>query len=147
METLEFTVGGRQLVADKLDVFTQLFVVRKLAPLLAAAIPPGVGMRDVVAALERSISEVLPGITGALSALPEEDVKALLVKLLSVVRQRQADHAGWSPIMAGGQLMDASLTLPEMLQIAFQSGRFSLAGFTGGLPSLFSGASPKASGQ
>lgn len=145
MKTTQFTVGKYICVADKMDVFDQLFVSRKLLPIMAAALPSGMGVGGLKELLSMDISVVLPGITSTIANLPEQDVRDLLVKLLTPVRIQQ--EGGYAPMIINGSIMFQDIELPDLMKIAFHSGKFSLQNFFAALPSNLSGAAQTQSDQ
>lgn len=147
MKTVNFTVGQFNYVAEQLNAFDQLHVVRKIAPVFAALVPPGAEMKSLSSMLNIDVSVVLPNVADVLARLPEEDVNALMLKLLSVVRREQPNHSGWAPMVASGRLMFDDLKVTELMQIAVKSGQHSLGDFLSALPQLSSGAAQKQSAQ
>ena len=147
MKTVNFTVGQFNYVAEQLSAFDQLHVVRKIAPVFAALVPAGSEMKSLSSMLNVDMSVVLPNVADVVARLPEEDVNALLLKLLSVVRREEPNRSGWAPMVASGRLMFEDMKMTELLQVAVKSGQHSLGDFLSALPQLSSGAAQKQNGQ
>lgn len=132
MSTTTFSVGTNNYACDKLSAFDQLFVVRKLLPIVSAAIPSGIGAGDVKKLLDVDLSKVLPSVTDIVAKLPEEDVQDLLIKLLTPVRRQQ--EAGWAQMVVNKHIMFNDISTVDLMKIAFNSGKHSLQDFFGALP-------------
>lgn len=115
-----------------MNTFDQLFVVRKLLPVISAAIPAGIAAGDVKKLLDIDLSKLLPNVTDVVAKLPEEDVQELLVKLLTPVRRQQ--EVGWAQMVVNKHIMFNDISMVDLLKIAFNSGKHSLQDFFSALP-------------
>lgn len=106
----------------KLSAMQQFHVTRRLTPLMAAV------------AGTASENELFEKLAEGLSTLPDKDVNFVLGMLLSVVRRVDPQGLGLMPVIAAytdgePQLMFADITMPEMLKLAFASGKENLGSF------------------
>ncbi|CNI53679.1 phage tail assembly chaperone [Yersinia pekkanenii] len=105
---MEFTIKDIEYRAQKLDVFAQLKVSRKLLPLLAGILKD---LRSGTVTIETA----LPGIAQSLSDISEEDLNAIIHPCLAMVSRKHGKT--YNPIFTGGALMFDDIDLMAMLQI------------------------------
>lgn len=122
---MEFALKGNSYRLAKLDLFTQLKVARKLAPLLVRVMSDLSGMRDAFAAggdgqvdfdrLAPVFEKVLPRIADELASLNDEDVNAIIFPCLGVVARQ---HMGaWSPVVNQGHIAFDDIDLFSMITL------------------------------
>src|SRR5689334_16802135 len=135
---IEFDVAGKNYRADKLDVFQQFHVQRKVAPLIPPLIPVYVKIQAMQAhgGLTKNLSaiaEVLQPFTDSIASLPDKDAEYVLSTCLSVVRRQHGDH--WAPIWSASAkaLMFDDLDLGSALPIVVRVIRANLGPFIEGL--------------
>lgn len=137
--TIEFETGGASYRADKLNVFQQFHVARKIAPLLPPLIPLYLKVQSIAekgSGLTKNLdalADVLQPFTDSLATLGDADAEYVLSTCLSVVRRRQGDH--WAPIWSTSAkaLMFDDLDLGSVLPIVVRVIRASLGPFIEGL--------------
>ena len=110
---MEFAIKDVRYRACVMDAFTQLHVVRRLAPVLGT-MAPLVG-KDA----ERDQDVLLKGLADCVAGLKDEDVEYILNACLDAAERRN-QGGGWAPV----------------LLIAFHVIRHNLSGFFADLPSL-----------
>jgi len=142
-----FTINGQDYSCEKIDAMRQFHIVRRLAPVLAAAIPSGFTLARMKEMGDVPIDAVLPKLADALSKMSDDDANVVIIELLKPVRRKEAQGLGWSPLVQGGAIMYQDLKLPDMLQIAFHSARLNLQDFSSALPQILNGANQKANAQ
>lgn len=113
------TINGHEYEINKLDPFEQLHVGRRLAPLLAHALP---AFARLMAAGERPNMEILLfegaaiPMADILAKMPQEDVDYVFKQCLSACKRR--DKKGWARITTpDGTLMYQDIELDTMLPL------------------------------
>ncbi|CAH3510184.1 phage tail assembly chaperone [Raoultella ornithinolytica] len=131
---MEFQIKGVNYRAAKLDVFQQLKVSRKLLPVLAGLISEFSTLKaQAVAGNSGAVVEsVLPKIADTLSALPDDDVNAVIYPCLGVVSRQH--EKGWVKVFDQGVLMFDDIDLFTMLQLVARVVADSLGNFLKELP-------------
>ena len=131
---MEFQINDVKYRASKLGVFEQLKVSRKLLPVLAGMMSEFRSLKEKMATkdAEGALQLILPKIAGAVSALSDEDVDAILFPCLSVVSR---EHTGaWIPVCRQRDMAFDDIDLFAMLQIVARVVADSLANFLRDLP-------------
>lgn len=131
---MEFEIKGVNYRAEKLDVFQQLKVSRKLLPVLAGLVSEFSTLKAHAAAGNSGavLDSVLPKIADTLAALPDEDVNAVIYPCLSVVNRQH--QKGWVKVFDQGALMFDDIDLFMMLQLVARVVADSLGNFLKELP-------------
>ncbi|MGP6939553.1 phage tail assembly chaperone [Klebsiella pneumoniae] len=131
---MEFEIKGVNYRTAKLDVFQQLKVSRKLLPVLAGLVSEYSTLKAQAAAGNSGavLESVLPKIADTLSALPDEDVNAVIYPCLSVVNRQH--QKGWVKVFDQGALMFDDIDLFTMLQLVARVVADSLGNFLKELP-------------
>jgi len=133
---IEFEQGGVTYRAEKLDVFKQLHVSRKIAPMVPKLIPVFVklqkggdgALRDDLAGL----ADACGPFAEALAGMSDPDVEYVVKTCLSVVRRNQGGT--YAPLVSSdGSLMFADMGLGETLPIVVRVIRENLGNFIQGL--------------
>lgn len=147
---IQFEVGGQHYQARPMDVFDQMVVAKRLAPLMAGIITPeilgsamsGLAAQANVVALDRvrpkkggvklskdSATTLLQALATAIASLSDEDVLLVTKKCLALC-SRQQPNVGWSALTnANGDLQFHDITVPQVLQISYKVVEQHLAGF------------------
>lgn len=156
---MECTIKGVNYRANKLGVFEQLKVSRKLLPILAGLmadfgsiknlLPTG-GVKELfpeggkeggeavnLERLEPVFNTLLPRIADELSKLTEEDTNAIIHPCLAMVVRENGKQ--WTPVFRSGELMFDDIDLFSMLQLVARVVADSLGNF---LPELPDNATP-----
>jgi hypothetical protein len=136
----DFEIDGKQYrTTRKLDVFDQLDVARKLAPLLLSLTPtPEMRQRLQAEALARTnggngpvvdVAEMMVPTIRGLAEMASEDVRFVTSTCASVVSRNQG--AGWMPIWnaAGKRMMFEDIDAMALLQISWQVIQENLSNF------------------
>lgn len=145
---MECTIKGVNYRANKLGVFEQLKVSRKLLPILAGLMADFSSIKAMLPAttkldsgnldkLEPVFNTLLPRIAGELSKLTEEDTNAIIHPCLAMVVRENGKQ--WAPVFRSGELMFDDIDLFDMLQLVVRVVADSLGNF---LPELPDNATP-----
>lgn len=156
---MECTIKGVNYRANKLGVFEQLKVSRKLLPILAGLMAdfssiknllPAGGVKELfpegveeggeavnLERLEPVFNTLLPRIADELSKLTEEDTNAIIHPCLAMVVRENGKQ--WTPVFRSGELMFDDIELFDMLQLVARVVADSLGNF---LPELPDNATP-----
>jgi hypothetical protein len=125
---IDYDEGTVRYRAGVLDAFKQLYVAKRLAPILKGFAV--IDAADPGAAFASSLDKFLDAISG----LKDEDLQFIISTCLSVASKQ--DGKTWVRLTAtNGALMFEDMNLVEMLTICFHVVKANLAGFTRGLPS------------
>ncbi|EKZ6358455.1 hypothetical protein RE061_000736 [Klebsiella aerogenes] len=156
---MECTIKGVNYRANKLGVFEQLKVSRKLLPILAGLMAdfssiknllPAGGVKELfpeggeevgeavnLERLEPVFNMLLPRIADELSKLTEDDTNAIIHPCLAMVVRENGKQ--WTPVFRSGELMFDDIDLFSMLQLVARVVADSLGNF---LPELPDNATP-----
>jgi hypothetical protein len=133
---MDIELGGHTYRAGTIDARTQFHIVRRLGPVLSELVP-------AVKANESGDGlSALPALAGALAKISDVDADYVLFGLLKVVSRRLDSAGGWGPVCAGTTLMYDDITMPLMLQLAWQSFQQNCGSFFTSLPSASTAAVP-----
>ena len=144
---IEFKVNGLKFRAGKLDVFKQLHVSRKVAPVLPKLMPVFLELEKTAktpaAVIDPTGNAVAGGVDLAalasaveplakvLAEMPDSDVEYVVNTCLSVVAINQAND--WVDVLApSGVLMFDTVDMPVMLQLVAKVIQDSLGPFLSG---------------
>ncbi|MDR1979776.1 MAG: hypothetical protein LBQ42_13655 [Synergistaceae bacterium] len=125
---IEYESGATRYRAGVLDAFSQLYVAKRLVPILK-------GFTDIASmnAGELNISS-LDKFLDAVSGLKDEDLRYIISTCLSVASKQEGKT--WVRMTAtNGALMFEDMGIIEMLTICWYVIKANLEGFTRGLPS------------
>jgi hypothetical protein len=113
MRTVE--VGGNQYNIGKMDVFKQLQVGRRIAPLYVLFSELAVsGKADEKNAMESDVFRT--ALASGILRLPDTDFDLVMNECLAVCERQQA--TGWAKVKApGGPVMFQDLQVPDILQL------------------------------
>lgn len=138
----EFEIGGRKFKVNKINVFKQFHIVRKIAPILSDLLP---ALQDAAKsqkqfeglAEEEKFQKLIPVLTPVimgLSKMSDEESEKVFRGLLCAVDLKQAQ--GWVKIANDTVLMFDDLELPVLIQLAGRAFMFNLSGFFAVLPQV-----------
>ncbi|MGR7548717.1 phage tail assembly chaperone [Klebsiella aerogenes] len=145
---MECTIKGVNYRANKLGVFEQLKVSRKLLPILAGLMADFSTIKTMLPTtttldsgnldkLEPVFNTLLPRIADELSKLTEDDTNAIIHPCLAMVVRENGKQ--WTPVFRSGELMFDDIDLFSMLQLVARVVADSLGNF---LPELPDNATP-----
>ncbi|HFZ0536946.1 TPA: phage tail assembly chaperone [Klebsiella aerogenes] len=145
---MECKIKGVNYRANKLGVFEQLKVSRKLLPILAGLMADFSTIKMMLPTtttldsgnldkLEPVFNTLLPRIADELSKLTEEDTNAIIHPCLAMVVRENGKQ--WTPVFRSGELMFDDIDLFSMLQLVARVVADSLGNF---LPELPDNATP-----
>ncbi|WPR95591.1 hypothetical protein SM909_09600 [Klebsiella aerogenes] len=140
---MECTIKGVNYRANKLGVFEQLKVSRKLLPILAGLMADFSTIKTMLPTtttldsgnldkLEPVFNTLLPRIAGELSKLTEDDTNAIIHPCLAMVVRENGKK--WTPVFHSGELMFDDIDLFSMLQLVARVVADSLGNFLSELP-------------
>lgn len=144
----EFDLGGIRYRARKMSAKDQLFVARKLTPLIGSFVPllqmaakqASVGGNIAGAIMSLDVEQVMPLAQG-IASLPESDTDDLIARCLSHVQRGSVSPAGttWSNVWStsANKPMFEDIDLMSMLTLVAHVVRKDLGNF---IPALFSGS-------
>ena len=135
---MECIINGVNYRANKLGVFDQLKVSRKLLPILAGLMSDFSSIKALLPAnaqldsgsldkLEPVFNTLLPRIADEVSKLSEEDTNAIIHPCLAVVVRQNGKT--WAPVFRSGELMFDDIDLFSMLQLVARVVADSLGNF------------------
>ena len=103
-------IGGHKYRFDPLDVFDQLDVARRLAPIVA------------LLTMQKDREKLKSGFARAFvsmsSGMSREDVRAVLALCLAKVHRNQAGN--YAPVCPSGQIMFEDIDLPRSLELLWE---------------------------
>lgn len=104
MKSEEIKIKGNVYKFSQVDAFEQLYVVKRIAPLLGALLPMAKDFREIIEdEIEKSLTLLQP-VVNALSALEDKDLKFVIMTLLSGV-ERQQELKNWAKVVSNGSIM------------------------------------------
>lgn len=141
---MEFEIKGVKYRTNKLSVFDQLKVSRKLLPVLAGMVSDFRGVQEKIRSkeIEAALETILPKIANAVSSLSDDDVNAILFPCLSVVSREHMK--GWVPVCQHGEMAFDDIDLFTMLQLVARVVADSLGNFLRELPTVETPTPPAA---
>lgn len=142
MSDRDFSIGDMRFKLNKIDVFKQFHIARRLSPIMSeiiAVAPKIKGLKEDLAESEKldAIAQLAKPIMDGFSKLSDQDANFVLMNLCSAVEVQQASN--WSRISNGEVLMFNTFELPTLLQIAGRSFMYNIAGFFTIAPQTFHG--------
>ncbi|HGJ5876699.1 MAG TPA: phage tail assembly chaperone [Arsenophonus sp.] len=108
---MEIEINDHAYRANKLNVFDQLKVTRKLLPVLSGL----TGELQKLRQGEMPMEAVLPIMANSIAQMSDEDCNAILHPCLAVVSRKNTKT--WTPIFRQGELMFDDIDLKTMLEI------------------------------
>lgn len=135
----EFEVGGHKYRAEKLDVFEQFRVSRRLAPLLLALMSTGkigkggLNVGAVSEMKDEDMFAVCQALVQGLATLKDEDVDYVLNACLDKTVREQTG-GGWCSMRESGKLRFEDLDMVSLLTITAKVLQHNLSGFFATLP-------------
>lgn len=135
MSDRDFEIAGRKFKLNKMDVFKQFHVVRRLAPIIGDLIAVGQTLKDKdpESFSEEQLKLFSPIMTG-LAKLSDEDANLILLGLCSCVEVQQMPLGNWARIANAQCFMIQDLELPILFQVAGRAFLYNLSGFSSALP-------------
>jgi len=131
MAEMEFEVDGVAYRVTKMDVFTQMDVLTKTSPLLAAGFVELLQLielakeRGLASLADLPIPDLLsmaPNVARELSKMAPADQRFVVTTCLSFCERRTGDGKSWSKVWSAGGSMYDEITadLSRMLRIVWQ---------------------------
>lgn len=134
---IELAVSGRTYrITGKLDAFQQLFVARRLMPVLpalAGVIKQVVGGTSISDDPMASMGPVLE----AFGKLTDADLKFIIMTALNKVSVKLDGGTGFAPVASGETLAYQDLQLPIMIFLTWKVIEVDLKGFGDAVAQLF----------
>jgi hypothetical protein len=143
MDFDEFELGGEKYRARKMSAMDQLFIARKLMPIVGTFVPliqaaarqVSSGGTVATAIMSLDVAQLTPLAQG-IASLPEEDTNALIARCLSHVQRGSTSPAGtsWANVWstsANAPMFDFDLM--TMLLLVVHVVKKDLGNFTGAL--------------
>jgi hypothetical protein len=132
MSERDFTINGMNFKLNKIDVFKQFHIARRLSPIMGEimSIAPKVkSLKEDMDEKEKfdAIAQLAKPIMDGFSKLSDADANLVLLGLCSAVEIQQANN--WARISNGEVLQFNMLELPVLLQVAARSFMYNVSGF------------------
>jgi hypothetical protein len=132
MSERDFTINGMNFKLNKIDVFKQFHIARRLSPIMGEimAIAPKVkSLKEDMDEKEKfdAIAQLAKPIMDGFSKLSDADANLVLLGLCSAVEIQQTNN--WARISNGEVLQFNMLELPVLLQVAARSFMYNVSGF------------------
>ena len=124
---MDFELNGKEYRAGVIDARKQFHIVRRLAPIFG----------NMAAGGDTAVM-----FANAIGSLSDDDADYVLFGLLAVVKRKEDNGLGWSPVSNKTQMMYAEITMAEMLQLAFKSFEANMQDFFSVSRSVLSQANP-----
>ena len=138
---MEFTISTHVYRAGKLNAFDQLYVIKRLTPMLGklaslagSNIKLTKGADGKATDLDGDITTIITPLTEAITALPDADMDFVINTCLAACERKQPG-GGWAPVRKGEATM-YEVSLSAMLTITYRVVRNNLSDFLADLPSL-----------
>lgn len=136
MKNRDFEIGSRKFKLNKIDVFKQLFISKRISPLLAEMVPILAKMQNEKIdpnQLTEDQTKMFAPLVGGFSKLSDDDARFILIGLCSAVEMQQMPTGNWARVATeSAGLMFDDLELPELIKIAWESFLYNLSGFIKG---------------
>lgn len=110
---MDFKIGSTDFRAEKLDLFVQFHVLRRLGGFYPNVL-------EALKTWKHDQVMSLGFISIALSRLPEDDANYIIRNCLAVVKVHQGDHVMAPIVAANGSVMFKELDLETMLHITWK---------------------------
>jgi hypothetical protein len=132
MSDRDFSIGDMKFKLNKIDVFKQFHIARRLGPIMGeiiAVAPKVKGLKDDMPENEKleMIGQLAKPVMDGFSKLSDQDANFVLMGLCSAVEIQQSNN--WARLVNGDTLMFNTMELPTLLQIAGRSFMYNIAGF------------------
>jgi hypothetical protein len=142
MSERDFEIKGTSFQVNKIDVFKQYHVVRRLAPILADLLPVmGKFASMSPDELKQDQFESLAPVLNGFAKLSDADSDYVLLALLSAVAMKQDSTGNYAQLVVRDIMMFKDvLDLPTTLQCAGRALLYNLKGFFSALPQVSKGS-------
>lgn len=125
------TIGTNKYQVGVMPARVQFHVARRLAPMLA---PIAAQVKDGKFAAD-NLMDALGPMAEVLAGMPDKDVDFILDACLGCCQMHNERHNVWGPVTApNGRLMDETVKMPELLQLAWRVIEENLGNFFAELP-------------
>lgn len=128
---MEFTIKENTFKADKLNIFEQFKVARKLSPLIGEFFSKMEvrGLSKISGNNEEILKAILPVITQYIAELPDNDVNEIIYPCLSVVKIKQGSTYSAIFNKQSKTMMFDDISMFDMLTIVYYVIKDSLGNF------------------
>lgn len=133
---MEVTLTDKIYRVGKLNAFSQLYVFKRLSPMLPA-LAVGFGGLGALAEKEKDDEDIIPltkladafnPVIDTFAKLPDEDMDFILKTCLAVVHVQ--DGKEWHPVVSNGQIMYDTIEAADMMALVYYCVRDEIANFT-----------------
>lgn len=132
MSDRDFSIGALKFKVNKLDVFKQFHIMRKMTPILADLMPVARKLAQTSIPGDEQFEALVPIMNG-ISKLSDTEASNVLLGLLSCIEVQQA-QGNWAKVATDNHLLFQDFELPLLMQLAGRAFAFNLKGFLAGLP-------------
>lgn len=139
MNERDFEISGKKFKLNKIDVFKQFHIARRLSPILGEIMQVAPKLKNLDESMSESekleaIAQIGKPIMDGFSKLSDADANLVLLGLCSAVEVHQPLSNNWARVAREDVLMFNELELPVLLQIAGRSFVYNLGGFINTAP-------------
>lgn len=135
MTERDFEIGGRRFKLNKIEVFKQFHIARRLTPIMGdiMAVAPKIkdSIKDEMSEEQKFeiIAKLAKPIMDGFSKLSDDDANLVLLGLCSSVEVHQPTSNSWARIARDNIFMINDFELPIILQLAGRAFAYNIAGF------------------
>lgn len=131
MNERDFEIGDKKFKLNKIDVFKQFHIARRLSPIMGEIISVAPKIKQLMSSKKEeemsesekleAIAQLAKPIMDGFSKLSDADANLVLLGLCSAVEIHQSESNSWARIAREDTLMFNQIELPVLLQIAARS--------------------------
>lgn len=137
-----FQIGTKTFKLNKIDVFKQFHIARRIGPILVDILPALTSLKKISDKQNElseekkfeEITKLLTPLLNGFSKLSDEDFNKVLLGLLSSVDYQQPTLGNWARVATDSIILFQDLEMTELVQIASRAFMFNLQGFFHALP-------------
>jgi hypothetical protein len=152
MDERNFQINGKEFSLNKIDLFKQFHIARKIGPIIADLIPAAAKINKIIN--ENSTQEeqlaafapVLQPIMDGFAKLSEADANYVLMGLLEAIEIKQVT-GNFAFVARNNVMMVQDIEMPEMLQLAGRALMYNMKGFFSSAVLISKEGTPKQKGK
>lgn len=134
MNERDFQIGERNFKLNKIDVFKQFHIARRLSPIMGdiMAVAPKIKGLDENMPEDKKLEAIAllaKPVMDGFSKLSDVDANFVLLGLCSAVEVHQPTSNNWARVAREDSLMFGDIELPSLLQVAARSFMYNVSGF------------------
>jgi hypothetical protein len=133
MSERDFEAGGKKFKLNKIDVFKQYHIARRLGPIMGDIFAIAPKLKDIKEDTEEkkleAAAQIAKPLLDGFAKLSDADADLVLLGLCSAVEVHQPQSNSWARVARDGVFMFQDLDLPTLLQVAGRSFLFNIGSF------------------